>query len=381
MFFLFAALIVATAGSAVTIKTLVGYSSFSLWLKILVSSLVIIGWTAPLYSRLLRKASSWLGDAYPYISNSLYILFGFAFILFILLVFRDFIWFLGWKISRLWTDSEFLNPRNVLYIDKANLIVVVLSVFMTIYSVWEGTKIPALKTITIETPKINQEYRFVLLNDIHITRAISVERIRTIVERTNQLKPDAIFLVGDIIDDKTRYIGAQLDELKHLKAPLGVYAVSGNHELYNGFNLWIRNFQRLGINILINDGVRLKNSKIFVGGIPDLNTAFSPYFKVNLAKTFQKSRHNDYKILLSHYPNLKEYPDRKYDLQLSGHTHGGQIFPFHYLSWQSNKYLAGLYDVDGYKLYVSRGTGYWGPPMRLFAPSEITEIILKPIKK
>ena len=146
MFFLFAALIVATAGSAVTIKTLVGYSSFSLWLKILVSSLVIIGWTAPLYSRLLRKASSWLGDAYPYISNSLYILFGFAFILFILLVFRDFIWFLGWKISRLWTDSEFLNPRNVLYIDKANLIVVVLSVFMTIYSVWEGTKIPALKT-------------------------------------------------------------------------------------------------------------------------------------------------------------------------------------------------------------------------------------------
>ncbi len=381
MFFLVAAFIVATAGSVVTIKTLVGYSSMSLWLKLLIALLVVLGWTAPLYTRLLRRAYSFFGEAYPYISNALYILFGFVFILFILLVLRDFLWFLGWRISRLWTSTDILNPRNPFYIDRANLIVVAISVLASIWAVWEGTKIPTVKTIILESPKTNTEYRLVMLNDLHITRAVSPQHIQKIVDKTNSLKPDAIFLVGDIVDDRTSYIVPQLDELKHLQAPLGIYAVSGNHELYNGLNLWIRNFHRLGINVLINDGVRLKNSKIYVGGIPDLNTAYSPYFKVNFAKTFKNSRNNDYKILLSHYPNLREYPERKYDLQLSGHTHGGQIFPFHYLSWQANKYLAGLYDLGEYKLYVSRGAGYWGPPMRLFAPSEITEIILKPTKK
>jgi len=381
VYFLIIALIVATAGSAVTIKTLIGYSPINAWLKVLISFLIILGWTAPLYSRFLRKAYAFLGDSYPYISNAIYILFGFVFILFILLVFRDFVWFLGWHLSRIWTDSDCLNPRNSIYIGKANLIVVCISVVATVWAVWEGTKIPHIKTITIENPHIDKEYRFVMLSDLHITRSIPQARISKIVAKTNKLKPDAVFLVGDIIDDRTKYIGSQLEELKELKAPLGIYAVSGNHELYNGLNLWQRNFKRLGIKVLINDGIRLKDSKVFVAGIPDLNTAFSPYFRINFAQAFQKSRNNDYKILLSHYPNLSEYPNRKYNLQLSGHTHGGQIFPFHYLSWQANKYLAGLYDVESYKLYVSRGAGYWGPPMRLFAPSEITEIILKPTKK
>ena len=381
MYFLIAALIVAIAGSAVTIKTLIGYTPINTWLKVLISFLVVLGWTAPLYSRFLRKAYTFLGSAYPYISNAIYILFGFVFVLFILLVLRDFFWFVGWRISRLWTDSDWLNPRDAVYIAKANLIAVCIAVAATVWAVWEGTKIPDIKTVTIEDPNIDKEYRFVMLSDLHITRSVPKERISKLVAKTNELKPEAVFLVGDIIDDRTKYIGNQLGELKELKAPLGIYAVSGNHELYNGLNLWQRNFKRLGIKVLMNDGIRLKNSKVFVAGIPDLNTAFSPYFRINFAQAFQKSRNNDYKILLSHYPNLSEYPNREYDLQLSGHTHGGQIFPFHYLSWQANKYLSGLYDVEKYKLYVSRGAGYWGPPMRLFAPSEITEIILKPTKK
>ena len=381
MYFLIIALIVATAGSAVTIKTLIGYTPINTWLKVLISFFVVLGWTAPLYSRYLRKAYAFLGNAYPYIYNAIYILFGFVFILFVLLVLRDFFWFLGWRLSRIWTASDWLNPRNGIYIAKANLIAVCISIIATVWAVWEGTKIPDVKTVIIENPNIDKEYRFVMLSDLHITRSIPKEHISKIVAEANDLRPDAVFLVGDIIDDRTKYISAQLGELKALKAPLGIYAVSGNHELYNGLNLWQRNFKRLGIKVLINDGTRLENSKIYVAGIPDLNTAFSPYFRINFSKAFRSSRNNDYKILLSHYPNLSEYPNRKYDLQLSGHTHGGQIFPFHYLSWQANKYLAGLYDVENYKLYVSRGAGYWGPPMRLFAPSEITEIILKPTKK
>ena len=108
----------------------------------------------------------------------------------------------------------------------------------------------------------------------------------------------------------------------------------------------------------------------------------SPFFKIDVDRTLENSSDGQYKILLSHTPRFQKEMITKaqYDLQLSGHTHGGQIFPFHLLVKQANKYLAGLYDVNDTKLYLSRGTGYWGPPMRLFAPSEITVIRLKPEK-
>lgn len=198
---------------------------------------------------------------------------------------------------------------------------------------------------------------------------------------TNALKPEAVLLAGDIVDDRTRYLEPEIKVLGKLEAPLGVYAVSGNHELYNGLDLWLRNFRRHGFKVLMNSGEHLKNTRLYIGGIPDLNTAFSPFYQVDFKRTFKGSRHNDYRILLSHYPNLEKFADRDYDLQLSGHTHGGQIFPFHYLAWKANKYLAGRYRVGDHDLYVSRGAGYWGPPMRLLAPAEITEIILKPQKK
>ena len=381
MFFYVAAFIVATAGSVVTIKTLVGYNQLSLWFKFLVAGLVVVGWTAPMLTHLLRRAYGFLGVSYPYLDSLLYFLFGLAFILFILLVLRDFLWFFGWNLSRLWTDSQFLNPRNPLSIGWANIAVVGLSLVLSGWAVWEAVKVPAVKSITFTSPKIEREYRLVLLTDMHLTRSSSLRRLKKIVEKTNALNPEAILLAGDIMDDQTRFMEPAIKELSRLKAPHGVYVVSGNHELYNGLDLWLRNYRRHGFKVLMNSGERLKNTRLYIGGIPDLNTAFSPFYQVDLAKTFAKSRHNDYRILLSHYTNLEIFADRNYDLQLSGHTHGGQIFPFHYLSWKANKYLAGHYSVEGYDLYVSRGAGYWGPPLRLLAPAEITEIILKPQKK
>ncbi len=381
MFFFVAAIIVAAAGSAVTIKTLVGYNQLSLWFKFLVAGVVVAGWTAPMLTHLLRRAYGFLGGAYPYLYNLLYFLFGFAFILFILLVIRDFLWFAGWHLSRLWTDSQVLNPRNPVLIGWANVAVLVLSAVVSGWAVWEAVKIPAVKTVVFSSPKLDREYRLALLNDLHLTRSSSLPRLEKIVALTNALKPEAVLLAGDIVDDRTRYLEPEIKVLDKLEAPLGVYAVSGNHELYNGLDLWLRNFRRHGFKVLMNSGEHLKNTRLYIGGIPDLNTAFSPFYQVDFKRTFKGSRHNDYRILLSHYPNLEKFSDRDYDLQLSGHTHGGQIFPFHYLAWKANKYLAGRYRVGDHDLYVSRGAGYWGPPMRLLAPAEITEIILKPQKK
>ena len=381
MFFIVASLIVAIAGSMVTIKTLVGYNQFSLWFKLSVAGLVVVGWLAPILTHFLRRGSEFLGVTFPYIYNLLYLLFGLAFILLILILVRDFIWVGGWKLSRLWTASPFLDPYNPRLIARANLGVVLLSLAVCTWAVWEAVKIPDVKTVSFSSEKLDREYRLAMLSDLHINRTSSLSRLNDIVAKVNALKPEAIFLVGDVVDDKTKSLEPQMQVLRKLSAPLGVYIVTGNHELYSGLDLWLRNFRRMGWNVLINQGQKLKGTKLYVGGVPDLNTAMSPFFKLDFARTFKGSRKNDYKILLSHYPNLEKYGPADYDLQLSGHTHGGQIFPFHYLSWKANKYLAGAYRVDNHDLYVSRGTGYWGPPLRLFAPSEITEIILQPSKK
>ena len=171
--------------------------------------------------------------------------------------------------------------------------------------------------------------------------------------------------------------------LEELQSKYGIFAVFGNHEFYNGLMPWQFKFGKMGWSALFNYGLPVKDTELYVGGVPDVSIARgSPFFKIDVDRTLENSSDGQYKILLSHTPRFQKEMITKaqYDLQLSGHTHGGQIFPFHLLVKQANKYLAGLYDVNDTKLYLSRGAGYWGPPMRLFAPSEITVIRLKPEK-
>ena len=199
----------------------------------------------------------------------------------------------------------------------------------------------------------------------------------------NALEPDVILLTGDIGDDKVEAVGPQMAALEELQSKYGIFAVFGNHEFYNGLMPWQFKFGKMGWSALFNYGLPVKDTELYVGGVPDVSIARgSPFFKIDVDRTLENSSDGQYKILLSHTPRFQKEMITKaqYDLQLSGHTHGGQIFPFHLLVKQANKYLAGLYDVNDTKLYLSRGAGYWGPPMRLFAPSEITVIRLKPEK-
>jgi len=131
---------------------------------------------------------------------------------------------------------------------------------------------------------------------------------------------------------------------------------------------------------LFNQGIEVINN-IFIGGIPDAHTANSdPSLNVNFSHTLAGSDQKQYKILLSHNPELaNSISSFNFQMMLAGHTHGGQIFPFHFFVKKANQYLSGDYNVNGIKLHVSNGSGTWGPKMRLFAPSEITVIDL--IKK
>lgn len=170
--------------------------------------------------------------------------------------------------------------------------------------------------------------------------------------------------------------------MQKLKAKDGVYVTLGNHEFYAGAFDWIIKFGRMQYTILNNMGVKLDDTGIYLAGIPDINAAESSNMKINLNQTLSLAEKDDFVIMLSHTPKIIEGMNKdKIDLMLSGHTHGGQIFPFHYFVMQANQgKLAGFYNDNGIKMYISRGTRYWGPPIRVFAPSEIAVFNLKPEK-
>lgn len=382
--FMIGALIIAIAASAILIKTLVGYSAFSLGTKLTISLVIVVAWFAPVFIWGIRHFHlAGNSSVYTFVSNIGYYLFGTAFILLILVVLRDFVWFVVYDVLK-WSKSASaaaFNPSLVPILNKANLITVIIALLLSFYGLWGALKEPALNEVRIATPKIEREFRALQLSDLHINRTTPVSKVKALVERVNALKPDVILLTGDIIDDRVGAVIPQMEALRQLDAPYGVQMVYGNHEFYSGLLPWQRKFSKMGFNLLFNNGLRLGETGIYVGGIPDAGTIKqNRFFKLNVRRALENRSVNDYVIFLSHTPNLdeKEIDDGRIDLLLSGHTHGGQIFPFHLLVQKANKYLAGMYDINGTSLYVSRGAGYWGPPMRLFAPSEITLFRLFP---
>ncbi len=173
-----------------------------------------------------------------------------------------------------------------------------------------------------------------------------------------------------------------MEELKNLKAKYGAYVTLGNHEFYVGAMGWGMKFGEMGLNFLNNYGAQIGSTGLYIAGIPDINAATSYKMPIKIDNALYKAEKENYVMLLSHTPKvLEEMSGDKIDMMISGHTHGGQIFPFHFFVKQANEgILAGFYQRNGINMYVSRGTRYWGPPMRLFAPSEITVFNLKPQK-
>lgn len=223
-------------------------------------------------------------------------------------------------------------------------------------------------------------FTIVQLTDLHVGLTIDRKFVQRVVDRANALAPDLIALTGDFVDGQVADLRDDIAPLADLRAKHGVYAVTGNHEYYAGVDPWIAEISSLGAKYLRNQRVSIGNGEhsFDLAGVDDHGARGGDHGEDLAAATADRDPDRAL-VLLAHQPRqVRRAAKFGVDLQLSGHTHGGQIWPWHFLvRIQQGGLLAGRYEVEGTQLYVSRGCGYWGPPVRLLAPLEITRVILR----
>jgi predicted MPP superfamily phosphohydrolase len=226
-------------------------------------------------------------------------------------------------------------------------------------------------------------YSIAQISDIHVGPTIKRPYLNAIVNKVNGLKPDAIAVTGDLVDGSVQRLALHTEPLARLSAPDGAFFVTGNHEYYSGAEQWIAEVRRLGLRVLMNEHVirRRGDAALMIAGVTDYSAQhFNPAHKSDphLAAA-GAPRDVAVRILLAHQPrSAPAAADAGFDLQLSGHTHGGQFFPWNFFVPLQQPFVAGLNRVRSLWVYTSRGTGYWGPPKRFGAPSEITLVRLVP---
>jgi len=244
---------------------------------------------------------------------------------------------------------------------------------------FNGFKMPIVKEVEIEIKGLEKELNIVQVCDVHIGKSLGKEFLDSIVKDINSLNADIVVIVGDLVDLKVDKIGDKLDSLKEIKSRFGVYFVSGNHEYFHGVEDICEHLRSLHVRVLENESVVI-DKVINLAGITDLIGRRFAILEPDLSKALLQTDSNLPTVLLAHQPKItKELKNEKIDLILSGHTHGGQIFPFGLLVLLDQPYLSGLYQhSENTQIFVSNGAGYWGPPIRVLAPSEIVKIRLSP---
>jgi predicted MPP superfamily phosphohydrolase len=247
--------------------------------------------------------------------------------------------------------------------------------------VFEGIRQPVVNQVDIRLKDFPfADYSIVQLSDVHVGRTIRREFIEELVARTNTLNPDLVVITGDLVDLPIDRIDDHLEPLGHLQAPC--YFIPGNHEYFHGVVEIATYLETLGIMPLMNASTLIGDDKqgFELVGINDLVGHSMGYMGPDLSRAYARTDTRRCHIVLAHQPRTVELINgHRCDLMLSGHTHGGQIFPFGLLVMAAQPYLAGLNQHnEDVQVFVSRGAGYWGPPIRILAPSEISYLKIRP---
>jgi predicted MPP superfamily phosphohydrolase len=224
-------------------------------------------------------------------------------------------------------------------------------------------------------------FRIVQISDIHIGPILGRQFAADLTAQVNALDPDLVVVTGDLVDGNADLLADEVAPFAGLRGRHGVYFVTGNHDHYSGANPWVDRVASLGMRPLRNERVEIRegDAAFDLVGVDDHHAHFVGDGREDLARAIEGRDPSRPAVLLAHDPaTFKSARREALDLQLSGHTHGGQIWPFAWFVRLATPWVAGRYREGRAQLYVSRGTGFWGPPLRLGAPAEITEITLHP---
>lgn len=312
---------------------------------------------------------------YPYVPNWLYFLLslsiGLNFVLFIFTIFYD--------LSHIFINKTITNIKRREFFKKSlDFTAVGLATTVSSKSIYNA-KNYQLEYVNIKIKDLKKSYSIVQLSDVHIGGLIDQEFIRTLVTKVNSLEPDLVVITGDLVDTSLEYANSSLDELQKLKSKYGTFFIVGNHEYFHDIHSIINKVKSIGIRVLENENeyIGKENEGFNLAGVYDILGYRVNTYEPDLQKALEGAK-NSPTVLLAHQPKFIEEVSSSIDLVLSGHTHGGQIIPFNLLVKLQQPYIKGLHQHNNHtQIYVNKGTGFWGPPMRLGASSEITFITLE----
>ncbi|RYE05855.1 MAG: metallophosphoesterase [Rickettsiaceae bacterium] len=336
-------------------------------------SIVLLGESHLLLKIERRLDLSWLLSATYQFS---YLLFGIISCLFFYILFMD-ILNIGLRLSLANFNSDYFNKFSL-------SIIMLTTIYTTTVGFIRARKGPVVQKVEISLknlPVSFDKFKIVQISDLHVGSIIKQDYVTKVVQMVNSLEPNLIALTGDFVDGRVKNLKGDVSPLSQMKSTYGSFFVTGNHEYYSHAGEWVTEFTNLGIHNLSNEHVLIQNNQdMFVlAGVTDYSTIKN--FAKNISspkKALEGAPIELVKILLAHQPaSYIEAKKAGVDLQLSGHTHGGQYFPFTLLIRLFHRYYKGLNFHDGMWIYINRGTGYWGPPIRSELPSEITLITLR----
>ncbi len=319
-----------------------------------------------------------------------YTLLGFASSLLALTVLRDAVLvaarLVAWAVPSSWASGAWAArlPDMATFGEATALAVPVLAVAGSVAG-WIGARRTApVRTVAVAIPDLPAEFEnftIAQISDLHVGEAIRRETVAAIVERVNALGADVVAITGDLVDGSVTELGPHVAPLAGLRSRHGTHFVTGNHEYYSGVGPWLAELRRLGIKVLLNRHVVVERNgrTLVLAGVTDYSAGhFDPAHRSDPQAAIAGAPADAaVRVLLAHQPrSAAAAATAGFDLQLSGHTHGGQFLPWTFFVRRQQPFVAGLDRLGSLQIYTSRGTGYWGPPMRLGAPSEITRIRL-----
>ena len=352
--------------------------AFAPWLQVLVAGVLVASWLLMPMALLARRIRAQpLSDRLAWTGLLLMGLFS---SLFVLTLLRDGLLSLAWLAGLAlpaWGWMQALPGASAAAVPA-------LALLLTLWGLFNARRTAQVVRVDVpiaQLPAALQGFTIAQISDVHVGATIKRGYLQAIVERINALGADMVAVTGDLVDGSVRDLAHHVAPLAGLQSRHGTFFVTGNHEYYSGADAWVVELRRLGLRVLMNEHVLLQHGSgsLALAGVADFG-----------AHHFDEAHRSDpqaaiagapdevfLRVLLAHQPrSAAAAAQAGFHLQLSGHTHGGQFLPWIWLVRLQQPFTAGLNRWQGLWVYTSRGTGYWGPPKRLGAPSEITHLRL-----